>query len=104
MRDIHASLASEGQSVPPLGDTVDQAYTCFIVAPSPPGLVDEAATSSTRQRVVELDGTRAGPVDRGVCTDLVEVRLLFHFLVITLISYNAGCSPNSQRGFYQEQP
>jgi len=80
LRDIHASLSSEGQSAPPLGDNVDQAYTCFVVALSPPGVVNEAAsnanagsgTTVARQRVVELDGTRAGPVDRGVCTDLVE--------------------------------
>ncbi|KIM74816.1 hypothetical protein PILCRDRAFT_827874 [Piloderma croceum F 1598] len=79
LRDIHASLAREGQSAPPLRDNVDQAYTCFVVAPSPPGAVSEAAsnsdadaTNSTPQRIVELDGTRAGPVDRGVCTDLVD--------------------------------
>jgi hypothetical protein len=34
-----------------------------------------SAASDTGQRVVELDGTRVGPVDRGVCTDLLEVRL-----------------------------
>jgi len=43
-----------------------------------------SGTTAARQRVVELDGTRAGPVDRGVCTDLVEARLFFHFLLIIL--------------------
>lgn len=38
-----------------------------------------SAASDTAQRVVELDGTRAGPVDRGVCIDLLEVRLFLIF-------------------------
>lgn len=62
--DIHASVATAGQSaVPPTDDHVDQAYTCFISAPG---------EGNTGRRVVELDGARAGPVDRGECTDLLE--------------------------------
>ncbi|KAF8579880.1 cysteine proteinase [Ramaria rubella] len=62
--NIHASVATVGQSVPPPNDdSVDQAYTCFISAPG---------EGSTGRRVVELDGVRAGPVDRGECTDLLE--------------------------------
>jgi hypothetical protein len=30
--------------------------------------------ADVERKVVELDGTRAGPVDRGSCTDLLEVR------------------------------
>ena len=68
--DIHASVANKGQSsVPPAGVKVDQAYACFVVAPGEKNM----GTSSTEQRIFELDGTRAGPVDRGVCIDLLEV-------------------------------
>jgi len=62
--DIHASVATVGQSALPSTDShIDQAYTCFISAPG---------ESKTGRRVVELDGVRAGPVDRGECTDLLE--------------------------------
>lgn len=62
--DIHASVASVGQSALPLtNDHVDQGYTCFVSAPG---------EGSTGRRVIELDGGRAGPVDRGECTDLLE--------------------------------
>lgn len=63
--DIHASVVTAGQSeLPPNDDHVDQAYTCFVSAPG---------YGKTGQRVVELDGARAGPVDRGECTDLLDV-------------------------------
>lgn len=62
--DIHASVINVGQSALPLTEGhVDQAYTCFV---------STAGESTTGRRVVELDGTRAGPVDRGECTDLLE--------------------------------
>jgi len=79
--DIHASVAGEGQSaVPSAGVRVGQAYTCFVVAPKTTqkeeatnaNVSGDEAPSSIGQRIVELDGTRTGPVDHGVCTDLLE--------------------------------
>ncbi|KAK7454095.1 ubiquitinyl hydrolase 1 [Stygiomarasmius scandens] len=65
--EIHASVANAGQCMPSQSDEhPDQAYTSFVVAPG---------EGSTGRRVVELDGGRAGPVDRGECGDdlLLEV-------------------------------
>ncbi|KAG6917817.1 hypothetical protein DXG01_000877 [Tephrocybe rancida] len=62
--DIHASVADAGQSVMPLTDDhPDQAYCAFVSAPG---------QGSTGFRVIELDGGRAGPVDYGECTDLLN--------------------------------
>jgi len=62
--DIHASVATAGQSALPLIDAhADQGYTCFVSAPG---------EGNTGRRVVELDGARAGPVESGECTDLLE--------------------------------
>jgi hypothetical protein len=63
-----------------------------------------AATNSAGQRVVELDGTRAGPVDRGACTDLLEVRfLLFLSVLLASTSYDLGRDANFEGRFHQEQ-
>ncbi|GLB37083.1 putative ubiquitin carboxyl-terminal hydrolase [Lyophyllum shimeji] len=59
--EIHASVSGAGQSAVPAGHP-DQGYCAFISAPG---------EGSTARRVIELDGTRAGPVDRGECTDLL---------------------------------
>ncbi|KAJ7245133.1 hypothetical protein B0H12DRAFT_1127928 [Mycena haematopus] len=60
--DIHAQAASSGQSVVPTDLDTNLHFTCFVAAPSPGG---------TGTHVVELDGRRTGPVDRGACTDLL---------------------------------
>ena len=54
-----------------------QAYTCFVAVPRITVKREDGANPKNvdvDRRVVELDGTRAGPVDRGLCTDLLEVR------------------------------
>lgn len=61
LSDIHASVASQGQSsVPPTEFHVAQTYACFVVAP---GMVGRASTSNggaksivnMGQRIIELD-------------------------------------------------
>ncbi|KAF7294498.1 Ubiquitin carboxyl-terminal hydrolase [Mycena kentingensis (nom. inval.)] len=62
--EIHAQAASEGQTAVPTNLKTNLHFTCFVSAPSPDG--------SGQQRVIELDGRRAGPIDRGECTDLLK--------------------------------
>ncbi|THU98639.1 cysteine proteinase [Dendrothele bispora CBS 962.96] len=73
--EIHASVANAGQCRPAETDEhPDQGYICFVVAPGP-----KNSEGSSQSRVVELDGGRAGPVDRGECGDdllLAVVRLV----------------------------
>lgn len=97
---------------------MDGAYTCFISVPALVGrgenasggiAVDATGDGSTARRVIELDGARAGPVDRGECTDLLEVRFRFpshlRLLFSCILSYrnsdNAGRSTHSQRRLHQ---
>ncbi|KAJ7695172.1 hypothetical protein B0H17DRAFT_1056689 [Mycena rosella] len=61
--DIHAQAASSGQSAVPTNLDTDLHFTCFVAAPS--------AGTGPGMRVVELDGRRNGPIDRGECTDLL---------------------------------
>ncbi|KAJ6518653.1 hypothetical protein C8R45DRAFT_948827 [Mycena sanguinolenta] len=60
--DIHAQAASTGQSAVPTELDTNLHFTCFVSAPSSAG---------TGMRVIELDGRRNGPIDRGACTDLL---------------------------------
>ncbi|KAF8216280.1 peptidase C12, ubiquitin carboxyl-terminal hydrolase [Mycena galopus ATCC 62051] len=60
--DIHAQAATAGQSAVPTDLDTNLHFTCFVAAPSPDG---------TGLRVVELDGRRNGPVDRGACHNLL---------------------------------
>ncbi|KAK7030738.1 ubiquitin carboxyl-terminal hydrolase [Favolaschia claudopus] len=60
--DIHAQAASSGQSAVPTNLDTDLHFTCFVAAPSPKG----------EKRLIELDGRRNGPIDRGACTDLLK--------------------------------
>jgi hypothetical protein len=78
--DIHAQAASSGQSAVPTNLDTDLHFTCFVAAPSSRGPGSEDAG----KRLIELDGRRNGPIDRGECTDLLAVRLdapqLFFYL------------------------
>lgn len=52
-------MCNAGQSVPARADGhPDGAYTCFV---------------NKGGRVIELDGGRGGAIDRGECTELLEV-------------------------------
>ncbi|KZT18332.1 cysteine proteinase [Neolentinus lepideus HHB14362 ss-1] len=68
---IHASTASAGQSASPPSDAdVNLHYTCFVEAPTKVSRESEVPGQGG-QRLVELDGRRVGPVDRGLCEDLL---------------------------------
>ncbi|KAF7309659.1 Ubiquitin carboxyl-terminal hydrolase [Mycena indigotica] len=66
--DIHAEAASGGQSAVPTDLDTNLHFTCFVEAPAGRGPESEA----TGMRLVELDGRRKGPVDRGECTDFLK--------------------------------
>ena len=64
---IHAEAAQSGQSEPPSAYLEPPfAYTCFVQAPSSPDFPDDG------KRLVELNGARDGPIDRGVCHNFLE--------------------------------
>ncbi|KAJ6591733.1 hypothetical protein DFH09DRAFT_1259295 [Mycena vulgaris] len=67
--DIHAQAASSGQSAVPTNLDTDLHFTCFVAAPSSRG----PGSKGPGMRIVELDGRRNGPIDRGECTDLLAV-------------------------------
>ncbi|KAG9104920.1 ubiquitinyl hydrolase 1 [Ceratobasidium sp. 370] len=54
----HIDAATSGQSNVPTPDRLDTDlhFTCFVIAPSP---------ETKEQRLIELDGRRAGPIDLG---------------------------------------
>ncbi|KAI0741439.1 cysteine proteinase [Daedaleopsis nitida] len=68
--NIHASAASGGQSAIPTNLDTDLHYTCFVQAPAPPSR--EEGISTSQHRVLELDGRREGPIDRGEVTDFLK--------------------------------
>ncbi|KAI0080146.1 cysteine proteinase [Panus rudis PR-1116 ss-1] len=71
---IHAAAASEGQTTAPAADAeVEFHFTCFIAAPDPEQLASNV-NDPTRgsKRLIELDGDRNGPIDRGACTSLLH--------------------------------
>ncbi|KAI0704355.1 hypothetical protein BC835DRAFT_1403969 [Cytidiella melzeri] len=71
--DIHATAAAAGQTAAPSADErVDLHFTCFVQAPSPPSRDEGVEVEGDQRRLVELDGRRVGPIDRGVCGDLLQ--------------------------------
>lgn len=71
--DIHAAAAAGGQTAAPAADAkVDLHFTCFVQAPSPPSRQEGIEATDDMRRLVELDGRRNGPIDRGECKDLLE--------------------------------
>ena len=46
-------------------------FTCFVEAPSPPR-EEGIEVGEDQHRLIELDGRRGGPIDRGSCTDLLQ--------------------------------
>ncbi|KAG2113527.1 uncharacterized protein F5147DRAFT_681422 [Suillus discolor] len=67
---IHTSAAVSGQTTVPEDLDTYLHFTCFVKAP------DVTARGTETQvrgwRVIELDGGRNGPIDRGECTNLLQ--------------------------------
>ncbi|KAA1470345.1 peptidase C12 ubiquitin carboxyl-terminal hydrolase 1 [Dentipellis sp. KUC8613] len=68
--DIHAEAASSGQTAPPADSHTDLHFTCFVQAPDAAARMSQSGISD--MRIIELDGSRGGPIDRGHCTDLLK--------------------------------
>jgi len=64
--NIHAQAASTGQTAIPTNLDTNLHFTCFITAPEVRG-----PGGPSGYRIIELDGRREGPIDRGECTDLL---------------------------------
>lgn len=75
---IHSSAAHAGQSEVPENLDTNLHFCAFVQAPSP---IDG------KLRLLELDGRRAGPVDRGPSCDLLTVRHLIIFLALVLFPW-----------------
>ncbi|RSH80913.1 ubiquitinyl hydrolase 1 [Apiotrichum porosum] len=60
--EAHTAAAQSGQSAVPTDLDVDTHFIAFV----------EATNAKGEKRVVELDGSRSGPFDRGQCTDLLH--------------------------------
>lgn len=68
---IHLAAATSGQTeAPPAEEEPNGHFTCFV---------------QVAGRLLELDGTRTGPIDRGQCTELLTVSELFLDMQILLI-------------------
>ncbi|KIK94608.1 hypothetical protein PAXRUDRAFT_827811 [Paxillus rubicundulus Ve08.2h10] len=67
---IHATAASSGQTEVPQNLDTDLHFTCFVKAPTASARLAE--TQTQQWRLIELDGGRIGPIDRGECTDLLK--------------------------------
>ncbi|KAG8215832.1 peptidase C12, ubiquitin carboxyl-terminal hydrolase [Butyriboletus roseoflavus] len=68
---IHESAAFTGQTAVPQDLDTDLHFTCFVKAPA----TVPAGDPTQRWRLIELDGARVGPVDRGECSDLLKACL-----------------------------
>jgi ubiquitin carboxyl-terminal hydrolase L3 len=79
---IHAELASGGQTQVPTNLDTDLHFTCFVQVPTSEktretadagvGAGKEIQSSRGKMRLIELDGGRRGPIDRGECKDLLK--------------------------------
>ncbi|CCL99672.1 uncharacterized protein FIBRA_01693 [Fibroporia radiculosa] len=68
--NIHADVASSGQTAAPRAEVnTDLHFTCFVQAPNPPR---SDVVTTQPLRLLELDGRRIGPIDRGESTNLLE--------------------------------
>jgi len=71
-KNIHAETAVTGQTAPPEDLNVDLHFTCFVEAPD--ASVRTSARGKYSKRLIELDGTRDGPVDHGHVDNFLKVR------------------------------
>ncbi|KAG1824606.1 cysteine proteinase [Suillus subaureus] len=67
---IHTSAATSGQTTVPGDLDTYFHFTCFVRAPDVTARGTE--TQARGWRVIELDGARNGPIDRGECTSLLQ--------------------------------
>lgn len=67
--EAHAQAAVAGQSVNPGFDHPPHAYTAFVQATAVP--TGDGETHG--KRLIELNGGRDGPIDRGASSDLLQV-------------------------------
>lgn len=71
-KNIHAETAQTGQTAPPTDLNVDLHFTCFVEAPD--ASVRELESSGCSKRLIELDGSRDGPMDHGPVVNFLQVR------------------------------
>ncbi|KAH9852115.1 cysteine proteinase [Lenzites betulinus] len=70
--DIHEDAASGGQTSVPTDLHTDLHFTCFVRAPNPPSRETGQAVGPGGMRLLELDGRRVGPIDRGESTEFLK--------------------------------
>ncbi|KAI0763786.1 cysteine proteinase [Trametes elegans] len=70
--NIHADAASGGQTAVPTDLDTDLHFTCFVQAPAPPAREQGTPVAPDGMRVIELDGRRIGPIDRGQSADFLK--------------------------------
>src|SRR6201999_2176155 len=88
LANVHAEAAAGGQTAAPDASThTDLHFTCFVSAPTAEARMNQ--TPAGKMRLIELDGRRAGPVDRGECTDLLKVCCIFFVMCIRVWSDGA---------------
>lgn len=71
-KNIHAETATTGQTAPPEDLNVDLHFTCFVEAPD--ASVRQPGSVEYSKRLIELDGSRDGPMDHGPVDDFLKVR------------------------------
>jgi ubiquitin carboxyl-terminal hydrolase L3 len=71
-KSIHAETAETGQTAPPKDLNVDLHFTCFVEAPD--ASVRTLTSGQYSNRLIELDGSRDGPMDHGRVDDFLKVR------------------------------
>lgn len=71
-KNIHAETANTGQTAPPEDLKVDLHFTCFVEAPD--ASVRRSGGGKYSKRLIELDGSREGPMDHGPVDDFLKVR------------------------------
>jgi len=69
-KNIHAETASTGQTALPEDLNVDLHFTCFVEAPD--ASVRTSTSGEYSNRLIELDGTRNGPMDHGLVDDFLK--------------------------------
>ncbi|EIN06023.1 peptidase C12 ubiquitin carboxyl-terminal hydrolase 1 [Punctularia strigosozonata HHB-11173 SS5] len=71
--NIHAEAAATGQTAVPSNLDTDLHFICFVQAPAKAAreLQHPEGSKEGGMRLIELDGHRKGPLDRGPCSDLL---------------------------------